>query len=426
LSSKDLRNLFKLRHDTPSDTHDKLKCERCRTITDDAEIEARKLLPKKLSICLGLVDKMLTEEDASFFATPIIPSEHGVSKDDYESKVKQPIDLGTVRSKLEWLPDKPSGYESISGFSKDLNRVFANVLKVWAPGSEIAEAARRLQAWWIDEWTQMVPTIMSMKSDNDEPNLHDQHQASKDTPTFSESNERGENYQEQIGLPDEEDMRCWSHHHSVDTVDDPVFRAAMRGYDSVSFVFGLEVTWSLIQQRKQEEEEKLAMLEFEEAQKCEGGTNHSENSGDERDITPSVKEEESDGELCCTPQDLECNKIIKEGMSESYASSEGHFPDLNIQVENGESSECTNILHMPNSDMKSTASVNGDWICVSCTFSNTSTRKTCAMCKVKRVSVEGDSRWECPSCTYKNPESKRACVMCKLRRGSPNKKLRCR
>jgi len=77
------------------------------------------------------------------------------------------------------------------------------------------------------------------------------------------NNDRGEDYQEQIGMPDEENMRCWSHHHSTDTVDDPIFRAAMRGYDKVSFVFGLEVTWSLIQQRQQDEEERQAMLELE-------------------------------------------------------------------------------------------------------------------------------------------------------------------
>jgi len=69
-----------------------------------------------------------------------------------------------------------------------------------------------------------------------------------------------------LGMPDEENMRHWSHHQSSDTVDDPVFRAAMRGYDAVSFVFGLEVTWSLIQQRRQEEDEKQALKELEAAQ----------------------------------------------------------------------------------------------------------------------------------------------------------------
>lgn len=43
----------------------------------------------------------------------------------------------------------------------------------------------------------------------------------------------------------------------------------MRGYDSVSFVFGLEVTWSLIQQRQQEEEERAALEALEGAKEIE-------------------------------------------------------------------------------------------------------------------------------------------------------------
>ncbi len=109
---------------------------------------------------------------------------------------------------------------------------------------------------------------MSMKSDcdncvkeNEVPNADGD---GDNEPTASYlNNERGEDYQEQIGMPDEQNMRSWSHHHSTDTVDDPIFRAAMRGYDTVSFVFGLEVTWSLIQHRQQEEEEQQALLELE-------------------------------------------------------------------------------------------------------------------------------------------------------------------
>ena len=107
---------------------------------------------------------------------------------------------------------------------------------------------------------------MSMKPDSDVENENSEPENSADndeTLAASHLNERGEDFQDQIGMPDEENMRSWSHHHSADTVDDPIFRAAMRGYDTVSFVFGLEVTWSLIQQRQQEEEERQVMLEFE-------------------------------------------------------------------------------------------------------------------------------------------------------------------
>jgi hypothetical protein len=121
---------------------------------------------------------------------------------------------------------------------------------------------------------QLVPVLMSMKSENDQcgahiENIDDKENDNLQTNVALVNNERGEDYQEQIGMPDEENMRSWSHHYSTDTCDDPVFRAAMRGYDNVSFVFGLEVTWSLIQQRQEEEEEREAMLELERLQKIE-------------------------------------------------------------------------------------------------------------------------------------------------------------
>ena len=79
-------------------------------------------------------------------------------------------------------------------------------------------------------------------------------------------------------------MRHWSHHHSTDTVDDPVFRAAMRGCDAVSFVFGLEVTWSLIQQRQQEEDEAAAATLLQEMHR-KGQLCHSD---DEKEDKPST------------------------------------------------------------------------------------------------------------------------------------------
>lgn len=148
LSAKDLRNLFKLRTGTPSDTHDKLRCERCQIIQDNAELEAMKVLPLQLASCLDLVNRMMEHEDSHYFLQPLVSEDHGVSKEDYERLVKQPMDLGTIQSRLRLAPDQASAYKSISSVSKDVNRIFSNTMKVWAPGDEIADAARRLQSWW--------------------------------------------------------------------------------------------------------------------------------------------------------------------------------------------------------------------------------------------------------------------------------------
>ena len=146
----------------------------------------------------------------------------------------------------------------------------------------------------MQQWTELVPKLMSMKSDCDhnhseKENEHQKNAYGDEEPSAA-LNERGEDYQEQIGMPDEENMRSWSHHHSTDTVDDPVFRAAMRGYDTVSFVFGLEVTWSLIQQRQQEDEERQAMLELENMQEMQEALEENETVKDEED------EEDAPGE----------------------------------------------------------------------------------------------------------------------------------
>lgn len=148
LSTKDLRNLFRLRCNTPSDTHDKLRCERCQIIQDNVEMEANKVLPKQLAACLEIVEEMCQHEDASYFLQPLNPEDHGRSREDYERVVKQPIDLGTIKKRLQTSTEESSAYKNVSSLSKDVNRIFGNIQKVWNPGEAVMEASGRLQAWW--------------------------------------------------------------------------------------------------------------------------------------------------------------------------------------------------------------------------------------------------------------------------------------
>jgi hypothetical protein len=306
LSTKDLKNLFKLRSGTPSDTHDKLRCERCKIIHDNAEMEAKKVLPRQLVRCRELVDLLRGQDDAKHFLKPLDATEHGSTKENYEKIVKQPMDMGTILGKLEQPPEHPTAYGSISGLSKDVNRIFSNVMKVWSPGDEIADASRRLQVWWYDQWTEVVPSLMNMKACDDDEEKSEKDSDPVDAALESCANmhhERGDNYQEQIGMPDEENMRHWSHHHSTDTVDDPVFRTAMKGYDSVSFVFGLEVTWSLIQERQQEEEMRAAMKEMETMQEGDDDDDDDQAGEDSKPAALASKESEPDNALCDSDSD---------------------------------------------------------------------------------------------------------------------------
>ena len=247
---------------------------------------------------------MIKHDDAEAFLTPLKPDEHGVSTADYDKVVKQPIDLGTIKAKLGADLSLSSAYKSTPAFCKDVNKIFSNVMKLFEPNTEIVEVARRLQNWWMEEWRALAPKLMSMKSNDNQKENEGNVGVNDDTGVSCAfvNNERGEDFQEQIGMPDEENMRHWSHHHSVDTVDDPVFRAAMRGYDSVSFVFGLEVTWSLIQQRQQEEEERAAMLELERLENIE-----EDNEDEEMSTTDDAIEgsDENDTEVDSAPNTID-------------------------------------------------------------------------------------------------------------------------
>lgn len=132
-------------------------------------------------------------------------------------------------------------------------------------------------------------------------------------------------------IADEENMRHWSHHHSTDTVDDPIFRAAMRGCDSVSFVFGLEVTWSLIQQRQQEEEEAAAAELLEEMHTNGDLDDDKKETGDdglEETKRSAVQNavEESEGESSDESEDE--NSPTSPARSSSTVASNRHTPEV--------------------------------------------------------------------------------------------------
>lgn len=394
LSTKDLRNLFKLRSDTPSDTHDKLKCERCKIIHDDAEMKEKKVLPKKLAACLELVNRMAEQEDANYFLNPLNPEEHNVTKEHYEKKVKQPIDLGSIQKRL-LVPQHQNGkgiqpYKSVSNVSKDVNRIFSNVMKVWSPEEDsIADAARRLHSWWVTQWQELVPILMTMTLDTEvKEDGADDEDGGKDMMESCThlNNERGDDYQEQIGMPDEENMRCWSHHHKADTVDDPIFRAAMRGYDSVSFVFGLEVTWSKIQQRQQEEEDRQAMKELEEMEELQKLQEDSDGENEETLVGKDVDVSEEGMDV-----DTKSNMPVEDGVTSPFISDSqvasqdenGGTPEAQI-IESPSSSTDVEVISVGSvenrSPQESPPKKSAVWACPRCTMENILSRKKCEAC----------------------------------------------
>ena len=217
----------------------------------------------------------------------------------------------------------------------------------------------------------------------------------KGCATFN--NERGDDYLEQIGMPDEENMRHWSHHHSPDTVDDPVFRAAMRATNTVSFVFGLEVTWSLIQQRKQDEEDRKAMEAIQEA-------------GEEEFVCSEAIADDDDADDEEKKMDLTfatINEVKDDSPSDESKASAWRSP----KDENTRPSPTYKTLEVPTPDTN--LSQSDDSIVEAIIMSSQKSSQPSIM---SSQSSPATTEWECSTCTLFNKKSLRKCDACGTKR----------
>ena len=71
--------------------------------------------------CNRMLTSLLQGQDAWIFKEPVDEKKLGIS--DYYSKIKRPMDFGTMREKL-----KKHEYASIEEFIRDMQLVFANCL----------------------------------------------------------------------------------------------------------------------------------------------------------------------------------------------------------------------------------------------------------------------------------------------------------
>jgi hypothetical protein len=199
-------------------------------------------------------------------------------------------------------------------------------------------------------------------------------------------------------------MRCWSHHHSTDTVDDPVFRAAMRGCDVVSFVFGLEVTWSLIQQRKQEEEERRALEELLKA----------DNRAEKTKIKVDVHGYGHQASLSESDDDSSDN-VKQSDDDQNYSSQIADGIDENQENPLNDTDEAVAIARKPISEVSSNHALE---------FEDSSHDKDYVLSErgnqLDVTHQSGVTEWACPICTLHNKKYRRKCTACGTRRPSNN------
>lgn len=303
LSSKDLRQLFRFDETTVSDTHKKLACKRCPTAalqggTGGAE-EAAAGVGLNKAQCEAVRGLVVELQDGSLM--------QAVSNDLNELVARLPVEerveLLNWAEVLRRLDD--GEYADLPAFTKHMRRQLTAVDKAVAKaaadcaasgaagsrndtegsgegrGTDLAQLQTglyRLSTAFERQWRALAPTLLSLRYQSNEEKKEEEvamdrakpakvdmtassaaeeNRVKKGLEEQEETVEEGNRFQAQVGMPLEEDLNNWSHHWNVETVDDPVFREAMLGLgtdmDVVSFVFGLEVTWSLLQQYPQPE-----------------------------------------------------------------------------------------------------------------------------------------------------------------------------
>jgi hypothetical protein len=257
-------------------------------------------------------------------------------------------------------------------------------------------------------------------------------------------------------------MRDWAHHYRTDTLDDPVFRAAMRGYDSVSFVFSLEVTWSKIQKRQQEKEDQKALEELLALQELQEGND--EDGGVITELEDFVKNSPDQGGVQDSEIVVEDRRYAKESSKATFRGG----TSLSMELEDSEAKRGSNdddpyndaLLHVDGvdddqksnevarEDVEIVAPVKEQLITSSDGYADGSVTETQSssvssprrfVCEIpqdaqmvstlEEGSPAADQQyWDCRQCTYKNSISMRKCDVCKARRpkteGGENAKSR--
>ncbi|KAI8624299.1 putative Bromodomain testis-specific protein [Xylariaceae sp. FL1651] len=94
------------------------------------------------------------------FREPVKPIEDGVP--DYFDKIKKPMDLSTIRKKMDH-----GEYSTAEEFEADFKLIYANCYAYWGPEAQITQDAEKFQKSFVDKYAEMNKWL-SKRVDNSE------------------------------------------------------------------------------------------------------------------------------------------------------------------------------------------------------------------------------------------------------------------
>ncbi|KAL7789013.1 Bromodomain-containing protein [Trichoderma ceciliae] len=121
---------------------------------------------QKLDFCADLLNRMLSGPGfwtrlVGPFREPVDPAEDGVP--DYFDKVKKPMDLSTVKQKMD-----QKQYSTEEEFLADVRQIFDNCFTYWKKGDPMWAAGERLQRTFEEKYSHMHKWIAKLGGEEGE------------------------------------------------------------------------------------------------------------------------------------------------------------------------------------------------------------------------------------------------------------------
>ncbi|CAI6089987.1 unnamed protein product [Clonostachys chloroleuca] len=119
---------------------------------------------QKLEFCADLLTRMLSGPGfwtrlVGPFKDPVVPEQDGVP--DYLEKVKRPMDLGTIKAKMD-----RHEYKDEAEFLVDMRQIFDNCFIYWKTGDPMWAAGQKLQKTFEEKYSGMNKWIAKLGGDD--------------------------------------------------------------------------------------------------------------------------------------------------------------------------------------------------------------------------------------------------------------------
>src|ERR1044072_6697205 len=100
---------------------------------------SKSMARKHLKYCTAALKELKKHPSAGLFLEPVDPIKYGIP--DYFDIIKQPMDLGTVESKLDALQ-----YTTVADFELDVRLIFSNCILYNGVDHPVSQQARELES----------------------------------------------------------------------------------------------------------------------------------------------------------------------------------------------------------------------------------------------------------------------------------------